>query len=161
MEKHFALIKNSLVEAVIVATDDFLSTISENYDLIIDVSENNKPSTGDSYYSDTKTFVPNHLIYHEIPVTLTSGHLYTGTENGFTPFNISQYSVSYEEGIITIGCKKYSALGILDTLHKLLIEKQMTTTYFTSLVDGPTHGKFQITWEDAEKIYNALKRIKF
>lgn len=161
MEKHFALIRNNLVEAVIVANDVFLSHIKDKYDLIVDVSEGCRPTTGDSYYSDTKTFVPNHLISHEIPVDLSSAHLHTGTENGFKPFQISQYSVSYETGVITIGCKKYSAIGILDTLHKLLVEKKKTTTYFTALENGPTHGKFEITWEDAQKIHAALKRIKF
>ena len=42
-------------------------------------------------------------------------------------------------------------MGLLDTLHKLLVEKQKTTTYFTSLKTGPTHGKFDITWQDAGK----------
>lgn len=161
MEKYFALIRNNLVEAVIVANDTFLSNIKDKYDLIVDVSQGCRPTTGDSYYSDTKTFVANHLISHEIPVDLRSSHLYQGTEDSFPPFSISQYSVSYEAGIITIGCKKYSAIGILDTLHKLLVEKKKTTTYFTALENGPNHGKFEITWEDAQKIHVALKRIKF
>jgi len=161
MEKHFALIKNNLVEAVIVGNDDFLENIRGKYDFAIDVSEGLRPATGDSYYPDTKTFVANHLTDHRIPVDLSSAHLHTGTENGFKPFQISKYSVSYENGVITIGCKKYSAVGMLDTLHKLLIDKQQTTTYFTALKTGPTHGKFEITWDDAQKLYDALRKVRF
>ena len=161
MEKHFALIKNNLVEAVIVANDSFVQHIKDKYDFIVDVSEGSRPTTGDSYYPDTETFVANHLTDHQIPVDLSSSHLHTGTENGFKPFQISKYSVSYDNGMITIGCKKYSAVGMLDTLHKLLIDKQQTTTYFTALKSGPTHGKFDITWEDAQKIYEALKKVRF
>ena len=161
MEKHFALIKNGIVEGVIVATDNFVGSIVAKYDLIVDVNDSTRPSTGDSYYSDMKTFVANHLVEHEVPVDMSASHLHNGTESGFAPFQISKYSVSYEAGTITIGCKKYSAPGILDTLHKLLIEKQQTTTYFTALKHGPTHGKFDITWEDAQKLYDALRKVKF
>jgi hypothetical protein len=50
---------------------------------------------------------------------------------------------------------------MLDTLHKLLVEKKRTTTYFTALEKGPTHGKFDVTWDDARKLYEALKKVKF
>ena len=161
MEKHFALIKNGIVEKVIVATDDFLPHLMEKYslDLIVEVGDD-RPTAGDSYYADTKTFVSNHLAIHDIPVDMSTVRLYNGTENGFEPFQMSKYSVSYKDGMITIGCKQYSAAGMLDTLHKLLIDKQQTTTYFTALEKGPTHGKFDVTWEDAQKLYDALKKVK-
>jgi hypothetical protein len=161
MEKHFAIIKNGLVQGIIVAEINFINSLAPQYDFIIDVSEGQRPTTGDSYYPDTKTFVSNHLVEHTIPVDLSLPHLHMGTQDGFEPFLTSKYSVSYESGTITIGCKKYPAIAILDTLHKLLVEKQKTTTYFTALKDGPTHGKFGITWEDAQKIYDALKKVKF
>lgn len=162
MEKHFALIKNGIVEKVIVATYDFLPHLMEKYglDLIVEVNDL-RPTAGDSYYIDTKTFVANHLSTHQIPVDLSAVHLHEGTQDGFEPFEISKYSVSYKDGMITIGCKKYTAIGMLDTLHKLLIEKKQTTTYFTALKEGPTHGKFLITWGDAQKIYEALRKVKF
>ena len=161
MEKHFALIKSSIVEKVIVATDDFLPHLMEKYnlDLIVEVNDP-RPTAGDSYYADTKTFVANHLSTHQIPVDLSAEHLHQGTEDGFEPFEISKYSVSYKDGMITIGCKQYSAIGMLDTLHKLLVEKQQTTTYFTALEKGPTHGKFDVTWDDARKLHEALKKVK-
>ena len=161
MEKHFALIKDSIVEAIIVADDNFVINLATKYDHIIDVSVESRPTAGDSYYADTKTFVPNHMSTHKIPVDLSGKHLHSGTEDGFEPFEISKYSVSYKDGIITIGCKEYSGVGILDTLHKLLIDKKQTTTYFTALKHGPTHGKFDITWDDAKKIYEALKKVRF
>lgn len=161
MEKHFALVKNNLVEAVIVGTDTFAQHVKDKYDFVIDVSEGLRPSAGDSYYYDTKTFVANNLSEHQIPVDLSAAHLHTGTESGFKPFEISKYSVSYKDGIITIGCKNYSAVGILDTLHKLIVDKKQTTTYFTALKEGPTHGKFGITWDDAQKLYDALKKVRF
>jgi len=161
MEKHFALIKNGIVEKVIVANDSFLPHLMEKYslDLIVEVGEN-RPTAGDSYYPDTKTFVANHIAVHQIPVDVSGKHLHNGTEDGFEPFHISKYSVSYADGMITIGCKQYSAVGMLDTLHKLLVEKQKTTTYFTALEKGPTHGKFDVTWDDAQKLYEALKKVK-
>jgi hypothetical protein len=162
MEKHFALIKNNIVEHVVVATDDFLPHLKEKYslDLIIEVTGDNRPTAGDSYYPDTKTFISNNVAVHHIPVDTTADHLHQGTEDGFEPFEMSKYSVSYKDGMVTIGCKQYSAIGMLDTLHKLLVEKQHTTTYFTSLEKGPTHGKFDVTWDDAKKLHEALKKVK-
>jgi hypothetical protein len=159
MEKHFALIKNNIVEQIIVADVDFINHVKEKYDLVIDVTDS-RPAVGDSYYPDTKTFISNNQTLHEIPVDLNAEHLHQGTEDGFEPFEMSKYSVSYKDEIITIGCKQYSALGMLDTLHKLLIEKQHTTTYFTSLEKGPTHGKFDVTWDDAKKLYDLLVKVK-
>jgi hypothetical protein len=160
MEKHFALIKNNLVEAVIIATDDFVNQLG-GYDLIVNVTDIIRPTAGDSYYSDTKTFVSNNIAVHQIPVDINAAHLHNGSQDGFEPFQISKYSVSYKDGMITIGCKQYSAIGMLDTLHRLLVNKQQTTTYFTALKHGPTHGKFDVTWEDAQKLYDALKKVKF
>lgn len=160
MEKHFALIKNGIVEKVIVATNDFARSIVAEYDFIIDVSDGQRPSTGDSYYVDTKTFVSNHHTVHHIPFDPNAEHLRQGTEDGFAPFEMSKYSVSYKDGMVTIGCKQYSAIGMLDTLHKLLVEKKHTTTLFTSLEKGPTHGKFDVTWDDAKKLHEALKKVR-
>lgn len=161
MDKHFALIKNGIVESVVVATDDSIQHLMTalSLDLIVEVGDN-RPSAGDSYYSDTKTFVANHIAVHHIPADFSAEHLHQGTEDGFAPFQISKYSVSYKDGMITIGCKQYSAVGMLDTLHKLLVEKQKTTTYFTALEEGPTHGKFGVTWDDARKLHEALKKVK-
>jgi hypothetical protein len=162
MEKHFALIKNGIVEKVIVASlnGNFIGSIVTEYDLIIDVSDGPRPATGDSYYADTKTFVSNHHTVHHIPFDPNAEHLRQGTEDGFAPFEMSKYSVSYKDGMVTIGCKQYSAIGMLDTLHKLLVEKKQTTTLFTSLEKGPTHGKFDVTWDDAKKLHEALKKVK-
>jgi hypothetical protein len=162
MEKHFALIKNNMVERVVIATDDFLPHLMKKYelDMIIDVTGDDRPTAGDSYYPDTKTFVSNHSTIHEIPADLNAEHLHLGTDSGLEPFKMSKYSVSYKNGMVTIGCKQYSAIGMLDTLHKLLIEKKKTTTYFTALEEGPTHGKFGITWDDARRLHEALKKVK-
>ena len=160
MEKHFALIKNGIVESVTVATNEFAVSVSSKYDFVIDVSEGQRPTVGDSYYPDTKTFVSNHHTVHHIPFDPNAEHLHQGTEDGFAPFEMSKYSVSYKDGMVTIGCKQYSAVGMLDTLHKLLVEKQHTTTLFTSLEKGPTHGKFDVTWDDAKKLHEALKKVR-
>ena len=160
MEKHFALIKNNLVEGVIVANESFLPIIKDKYDLILDVTDIQRPSTGDSYYPVTNTFISNDHEIVDIPADLKADHLQSGTEKGFKPFKISNYSVKYENGMIVIGCKKYSAPGFMDALHKILIEKQHTTSHFTTLEDGYAHGKFKITLEDAKKLYDALKKVK-
>jgi hypothetical protein len=162
MEKHFALIKNNIVEHVVIATEDFLPHLMKKYNLdtIVDVTASERPTAGDSYYPDTKTFISNHSTIHEIPADLGAKYLHEGTEDGFEPFEMSKYSVSYKDGMVTIGCKQYSGIGMLDTLHKLLVEKQKTTTYFTALETGPTHGKFDVTWDDAKKLHEALKKVK-
>ena len=92
---------------------------------------------------------------------MSAAHLSSGTEEGLTSFNLSKYTVHYAEGKLTIGCKTYPAAGILDTLHKLLVEKQQTTTFFTASPEGPMHGKFGVTWEDAQKLYDALRKVRF
>lgn len=160
MEKYFALIKDGLVESVIVANDDFLTHVENKFDLIIDVTNLARPSPGDSYYSDTQTFVPNEHITHSISADMNADHLQQGTEEGFAPFKISKYTVSYDNGFIVIGCKKYSAPGFMDALHRVLIEKEKTVGIF-STSKGPAHGKFGITWGDAQMLYNALVKVKF
>jgi len=154
----YALIKNNLVESVIVGDSDFIKNIND-YDAIIDVS-NLSVSPGDSYYPDTAIFISNTSQLHDIPVDKSALHLNLGTESGFPDFNISKYTVKYKDGNITIGCKTYPAIGVLDTLHKMLIQKEKTTTIFSCASGNPSHGKFDITWEDAQAIYDALIKVK-
>lgn len=159
MEKYFALINNNLIEAIIVADDDFIKHIKDKYDIILDVT-NNRPHLGDSYYPETKMFISNSNNSPEISVDLSAEHLQKGTESGFEPFNLSKYSVKYENGMVIIGCKHYPAAGFMDALHKVLIEKENTVHCFQTLDDGPAHGKFGITWDDAQKLYDALSKVK-
>lgn len=160
MEKYFALIKDGLVKEVIVASDDFIPLIQDQYDHIIDVTGKSRPSVGDSYYSNTEEFIQNNLDTIVLPVIdEDADYLNEGTEDGFEPFQISKYSVSYKDGFIQIGCKKYSAPGFLEALHKTLVEKEEAIECFNT-VDGPAHGKFGITWEDAQKLYDALRKVK-
>lgn len=160
MEKYLALIKNKLVISVIVANEEFINVIKSKYDYIIDVTNQKRPEIGDSYYPSTGEFISNNLAVNDIPLDGIEEHLTAGTEEGFEPFKLSKYMVSYSDGIITVGCKQYPALGFLDSLHKVLVEKQHTTTIFTSADEGPSHGKYDITWEDARILHEALKKVK-
>lgn len=160
MERYFALIKNKLVEGIIVADNDFLNHIKDKYDYIIDVTVEERPHPGDSYYPETHKFISNTLKLNEIHVNDMGEHLTNGTEEEIEPFKISKHLVSYKDGIITIDCKQYPALGFLDSLHKVLVEKHNTTTIFTTSKSGPSHGKHGITWEDAELLYEKLKGLK-
>lgn len=159
MEKYFALINNSLVVSVAVGDDSFLSHIDGKYDLVVDVTNRDRPMPGDSYYSNIDSFISNSIETIHIPVDLSAAHLNSGTEKGFEPFNISKYSVRYDKGTIQIGCKKYSAPGFMDALHKILIEKE-TTVHCFDTSKGPTHGKFEVTWDDVKKLYEALKKVR-
>lgn len=161
MEKYFALIKNNLVNSVIVATDEFIPLIKHKYEIIVDVTNKTRPNVGDSYYSDIDTFIPNTIGANHINVDLQAEHLKTGTEEGFEPFTLSKYSVKYDNGMVHIGCKSYTPAGLFDALHKVLIEDTQTTHCFTTLEDGPAHGKFGITWDDAQKLYDVLLKVKF
>lgn len=161
MEKYFSLIKNGLVVSIIVADDDFIQQIEHDYDFIIDVTDN-RPNIGDSYYSDTNIFISNTELAPEIQVDLSADYLQHGTEDGFEPFNLSRYSVKYEDGMVHIGCKKYSGPGLLDALHKVLIENETgTVACFKIDENGPAHGQFDITWEDVQLLYDALIRVRF
>lgn len=161
MDKYFALIKSRIVKGIIIADDDFILLIQDDYDLIIDVTNIERPAVGDSYYSETNEFIKNDVSATNIPFDEDAEHLKGGTEDGFEPFNLSKYSVSYSDGIIKIGCKSYSAPGFLDSLHKVLINDHSTTSCFT-IEDGvPSHGKFSITWDDAKLLYDALSKVKF
>lgn len=157
--KYYALIQNNIVQSIIIADDSFLKHIENKYQYIIDVTDN-KPTVGDSYYNKTNKFIPNNTDKNEISVDLNLKHLKNGTETEFKPFTLSKYSVRYEDGFVIIGCKKYSAAGLLDALHKVLIEKHHTTSHFTTFDDGPAHGKFGITWDDAKLLYDALNKVK-
>lgn len=161
MEKYLALINQNLVETVVVGDDSFVEHAKEKYEFVIDVTEGARPNAGDSYYPDVNKFIPNHVAKSIIDVDMSKPHLKQGTEEGFEPFNLSKYSVKYANGIITIGCKQYSAPAILDVLHDLIVNKVQTTHLFTALEEGPTHGKFGITWKDAQMLYDALIKVKF
>lgn len=160
MDQYFALIKKNIVQHVIVADEFFLHHIEKDYDYIINVTDTLRPQPGDSYYPETKIFVSNTISAPEILTDLTAEHLQSGIESGFEPFNISKYSVKYENGIVTIGCKQYPAAGLRDSLHKLIIHRQQNVACFTILEKGPAHGKFDITWEDAQMLYDALLKVK-
>lgn len=157
----YALIKNNLVDSVIISMPENLTQIETQYDMIIDVTNREQPNPGDSYYADSDEFISNIAPVTEIPIDLTADYLNQGIDLGFEPFNISKYTVSYADSVVTIGCKTYPAIGILDTLHKLIVEKQPVSTYFISTPEGPSHGQFGITWDDAQLLYDALIKINF
>lgn len=150
MEKYFALIKNHLVHSIIVADDDFKKHIEKDYDHVIDVTDMKRPHHGDSYYSKTNTFISNKDDVNDIPSDRETPVL------NFEPFHISKYEVKHENGYIVIGCKKYSAAGFIDALEKIAGEKEDSTSHFSTLYNGPAHGKFGISWDDLQKLYNVI-----
>lgn len=160
MEKYYALINNKLVSSIIIATDDFINNIQNQYDAVVDVTNRERPSIGDSYYLDTDIFVPNNLSFIQFPVDLEQEHLNTGTEDGFAPMQLSGHDVSYSDGVVTMGCKELDAATLLDALHKLLIEERQVVNGFTASEAGPGFGKFNITWEEAQTLYDALKLVR-
>lgn len=161
MSKYFALIKNRLVQGIIVADDVFRDTIKNDYDVILDVTNVARPAVGDSYYPATEEFVSNLATEVNIPVDHSLDYLNEGTADGFETFATSKYTVQYQDGFITIGCKKYSAPGVLVALHEFLNEDPEVSGCFTIESGNPAHGKYEITWEDAQMIYDALKKVRF
>lgn len=162
MEKYFALIKNNIVKSVAVGDDDFLAHIQSQYDFVVDVTNRDRPTIEDSYYPDSDSFVSNAVAQIvDVPTDIDAEHLNQGTDDGFEPFRISKYVVKYDNGIVQIGCKKYPAAVLLDALYKALVEEQEGTLYcFNTAGEKPVHGKFDISWEDAQKIYDALSKVK-
>lgn len=152
---YYALIKNKLVETVIVADESFVNHIKDKYDYVVEVSEP-RPSTGDSYYPETQNFVSNHDTVHYIHSNIKSG----GTEETFKPVKLSNYVMSHEGGMIKIGCKLYSPQGLFEAVDKLLHQDESHPFCFTTNDIGPSHGKFQVTWEDTKLVYETLKRLK-
>lgn len=154
----YALIKNNLVQSIIVADDTFIQSLTD-YDHIIDVTDN-RPCVGDSYYPETGVFTSNTETSIILPVENIE-HL-TGTEEEIVPFRLSKYSVSYDSTtkMVKIGCKNYDLLMLKDALYKGLIENQQHPHCFTSLENGPMHGKFGITWEDAQLLYDKLMKVR-
>lgn len=160
MEKYYALINNNLVEAIAVGDENFYSIAQNQYNLVVDVTDlETRPASGDSYYPDTNTFVPNNTNIVFVNDN-TDHHIDIDLSGGLEPFKLSQYTVSYEEeeDMIVIGCKKYSAPGFIDALNKIMAENEHTFDCFTSLDEGPVHGKFGITWDDAQLLYDKLIR---
>lgn len=150
MTKYFAVIKNHLVDSIIVADEEFLKHIKDNYHHIVDVTNMVRPKPGDTYYPKTNSFVDNHIEIIEIP------SLNPTPELTFEPFQLSKYSVHHENGYIIIGCKKYSSAGFIDALKKIAEEKVDVTSHFSTLYNGPGHGKFNITWDDVQKLYDVI-----
>lgn len=150
MEKYFALIKKDIVEHVIVASDDFLKHVEKEYDKVVDVTNIVRPQPGDSYYPNTDSFVPNHVDVTDIAADDPAPVL------NFEPFSISKYKVSHEDGYIIIGCKRYSAAGFIKEVRKIAEKTSDTTSTFVARSEGPAHGKFGVTWEDVQKIYEIV-----
>jgi hypothetical protein len=150
MEKYFALIKNNIVHSIIIADEKFIQLIQKEHDDIIEVTDINRPHPGDSYYSKTNTFVANHTEMIDIPSSEPEPTL------TFSPFQLSKYTVSHDNGYIVIGCKKYSAAGFIEALKKIAEQKEDTVTHFSTLYNGPAHGKFGITWGDVRKLYAVI-----
>lgn len=159
MQRYLALIKNNIVEAIVIGNEDFIEHIKDKYDNVIDVTDGKRPNQGDSYYPQTGQFISNSTDLNIIDTNLPD-RLKQGTDEGFESFEISKYSVSYLNGIVTIGCKQYSATGLLDALDKVLINDQDVSHCFVTGDEGPAHGKFGITWDDAQKLYDALIKVK-
>lgn len=150
MEQYFALIKKDIVEHVIVAGDDFLKHIEKDYDKIVDVSNMTRPQPGDSYYPNTNSFIPNHTDVTDIVADEPAPVL------SFEPFSLSKYSVRHENGYVIIGCKHYSAAGFIKEVRKIAEKTSDTTSTFIAREDGPAHGKFGITWDDVQKLYEII-----
>lgn len=157
--RHFALIKGGIVQSVVFGNAEFAESIRGQYEQIVEVTDRTRPSPGDSYYPDQDAFHSNDAAIVHIKVDLTADHLNRGTEVGFKPFKLSKYNVSYEDGFIRIGCRKYSAHGFMDALHMILIEKQTSAHCFRT-GKNPGHGKFDITWDDAQMLYDALSKVR-
>lgn len=159
-----ALVKNNLVESLAVGDADFALHVKNKYDYVIDVTDRDRPSPGDSYYPLSDRFIVNRDDLAAMSVAQSNApHLTNGTEDTFEPFKLSKYSVSYDKDskIVIIGCKKYPIVGLLDALHKVLIDKEQDLHCFMVLKDGPTHGKFGITWNDAKILYETLSKVRF
>lgn len=157
---YIALIKNNLVDAITEGDAAFLSYAATQYDGAIDVTDTDpRPQPGDSYYARVGAFVSNAAIYTPLNNLELASLLAQGTLDGFAPFNLSSYSVSYADGIVTIGCKQYGARGLLQALYEVLQEHKTDVADFTTNDDGPAHGKFGITWDDAQMLYDALVQV--
>lgn len=158
MEKYFAILKNNIVESVILAGDDFMDThIKSEY---VDVTDRQRPSPGDSYSPELDKFISNDLKFIEFDTDPDQEHLQSGTDDSFPPMQLSKYSTSYADGVVTIGCKKLSAISLLDALHKILVDKEQNVGDFEASPEGPGHGKFGISWDDAKKLYDALSKVR-
>jgi hypothetical protein len=162
MIRYLAVIDKGIVENIVIADEAFKLVLQDEFDSVVDVTDMDpKPSPGDSYYPETGAFVPNTIVFNDLSADLDALHMQQGTDDGFEPFAISKYSVSYADGIVTIGCKQYPAPGLLDVLHKFLVEREANVQIFTSDDTGPAHGKYGITWDDAQMLYDALIKVKF
>lgn len=153
---YYALIKNQLVETVVVADESFVDHIKDKYDFVVEVDENNRPSPGDSYYPEMKNFVSNKDTVHHIHSEIKTD----GTEETFLPVKLSKYIMTHENEMIRIGCKLYSPKGLFEAADQALHQDESHPFCFTTNDIGPSHGKFQITWEDTKLIYETLKRLK-
>lgn len=153
---YYALIKKNIVDSVIIADDYFIDNIKNQYDYIIKVEENDRPSPGDSFYPETQVFISNNNAVHHLDSDLKS----EGVEKTFEPVKLSKYTMTHENGMVRIGCKLYSPKGLLEAADKVLNKDESHTFCFTTNDAGPSHGKFQITWDDTRLIYATLKRLK-
>lgn len=157
---YYALIRLGLVTQIIVADEEFLSHIENKYDYVVDVTNRERPEAGDSYYPDVDKFISNNTDEIDLSIEDKADYLTQGYLDSIEPFALSKYSVSYSKGEVTIGCKKYSVSGLICALHRVLVKREQTVEVFTVGNKGPAHGKFGITWDDAQLLYDTLIQLR-
>lgn len=156
---YYALVRYDMVRTVAVGDADFATYAATKYDYVIDVTDMDpRPVQGDSYYggkfvSNTETELS--LDDLELDPAIPEGLAVT-----FAPFQLSKYAVSFADGVVTIGCKHYGAKGLLQVLYALLVESAPVIDSFHVMDTGPAHGRYGITWDDANLLYTALTSLQ-
>lgn len=160
-ELYLALVRNNMVRTIAVGDAEFVAYAESRYDYVIDVTNHTpRPVQGDSYYPETGQFISN--TQTETPLTCAEldPAIPEGTAESFAPFPLSQYSVSFADHVVTVGCRRYGAKGLLQALYEVLVENETTVEAFHTMSTGPAHGKYGITWDDATLLYNALTSLQ-
>lgn len=158
---YLALVRYGMVRTIAVGDADFMTYASTLYDEVIDVTDvSPRPVQGDSYYAETGQFVCNHTTDVPLADVELDAAIPEGPASGFDSFQMSNYSVTFQPGTVTIGCMRFGARGLLQSLYEVLVEHETTVAQFHTMDAGPAHGRYGITWVDAEALYAALTSLR-
>jgi len=130
MNKILVLIKDNKVVNKVVGDSDYIELIKDDYDLVLEVSEEKLVNPGDIYDSKTETFI-NPIAKIEPDYTIKDSISF------ILPTNLGNFEVNIKDSIASAGCAQYKTLLLRDSLRKILD---------STLISGP----FSITEANLE-----------
>ena len=166
---NFALVKNSIVENIIVADKNFATAISAQYDYVLDTSHYNPtPHIGDSYDSIYDIFFGNsqQIIGQPkfIPVTPS---LLNGSQPTLSPFSVKDnntgvtFAVKVNGKNVNVGCLTFYAPWLTQVLFNIVNGVDNGQGGVTKTANGAQCDGFEVSTSNLNLMISQLQTLNF